>query len=377
MARTRRPLTRSGRAQRRDRRLVAAAAAVTLLGLIGSVWHVAQASPPPPEVISVDVAAGPDRLLTVGFAGDTMLADAATEVMKTEGVGAPLVDAARLLDADFTVVNAEGPITARPPVPTGKRFLLTADPATAAAIKKAGADALALGNNHAMDLGAEGLTDTRNHAAAADLATFGAGNNLAEAERPLLVRSDSGTVAVVAFGENFGAATRAAADAPGMVSMTAERVQRGADLARAAGAQRVVAFVHWGDNYADVNPQQRFWADVFARAGYDAVVGSGPHVTQPVELVSGVPVAWSVGNFMYGSIGRYAKFGKEGIGLVTTLSWPAGDGPHGVMTVRCLVTDNKLVRFKPKPCDAAQAARYLPALNPAIRVQGDTGRLQW
>ena len=54
-------------------------------------------------------------------------------------------------------------------------------------------------------------------------------------------------------------------------------VRRGAALARAAGADWVIAFVHWGENYQPVNAQQRAAAQEFAAAGYDMVVGSGPH----------------------------------------------------------------------------------------------------
>jgi poly-gamma-glutamate synthesis protein (capsule biosynthesis protein) len=45
-------------------------------------------------------------------------------------------------------------------------------------------------------------------------------------------------------------------------------------------------------------------------ADIDLIVHHGPHVVQPVEVVNGTPVYWSVGNFVSGmgrpGTGRYA-----------------------------------------------------------------------
>ncbi len=55
-------------------------------------------------------------------------------------------------------------------------------------------------------------------------------------------------------------------------------------LGRAA-ADAVVVFVHWGNEYEpDPSVSQRAWANVFLESGVDVVVGTHPHVLQPVEL---------------------------------------------------------------------------------------------
>jgi cyanophycin synthetase len=212
------------------------------------------------------------------------------------------------------------------------------------------------------------------HATESGIDTFGAGPNLARAEQPLLLRSELGTVAVVGLGENFGSSTKARDASPGTAVLSPESVQRGADLARAAGADWVIASVQWGDNYLPVNAEQRLWAQEFAKAGYDMVIGAGAHFVQPVEMVGGMPVFFSVGNFVFGTPGRFANWGVEGFGLIVEVDF----GPDTTPTVsaRCLQTDNAVVAFQPRPCSVEQARQVLSGLHPSMTVTDDGGVLR-
>ena len=81
------------------------------------------------------------------------------------------------------------------------------------------------------------------------------------------------------------------------------RIAEDAEAARAAGAEAILAFPHWGVEYAaGPSDDQRRWAQVLADAGVDAIIGSHPHVMQPFEVIESaegraVPVFWSLGNF--------------------------------------------------------------------------------
>lgn len=81
------------------------------------------------------------------------------------------------------------------------------------------------------------------------------------------------------------------------------RIAEDAEAARAAGAEAILAFPHWGVEYAaGPSDDQRRWAQVLADAGVDAIIGSHPHVMQPFEVIEdadgrAVPVFWSLGNF--------------------------------------------------------------------------------
>lgn len=366
----------ASRLLRRDRRIIAVCVLVAgaCAGSLG--WRVAVADPAPVDVVVREVDAGADGVLRTTFAGDTMLGDGAQGLLDRAGHDAVLAGVEGMLDGDVVILNAEGPITtATTPARPGAAYSYRSDPEVAAALARGGVDVLALGNNHAMDYALPGLRDTRAHAAAAGLTTFGAGVDREEALRPLLLRTSTQRLAVVSFGEDFGPTTRSGSDRPGMVSFSARNVARGLDLARRAGADQVVAMVHWGDNYADVDDSQRVWARTLVDAGYDLVIGSGSHTTQPIDVIDGVPVAYGLGNFVFGAPGRFATFGRDGIGLVADVEWSRGAGSTSRLSVRCIQTDNAVVHYVPRPCDAAHVARARTLVGPEVTWTGPVGTL--
>ena len=69
-------------------------------------------------------------------------------------------------------------------------------------------------------------------------------------------------------------------------------------------ADAVVVLPHWGTEYLYApTKSQRKWARFLADAGADLIIGTHPHVLQPLEEVSAkdgrkVPVFYSLGNFV-------------------------------------------------------------------------------
>ena len=351
---------------RRDRRLMAGFGAATTLSLVTVGWQLTGMAAPLPDVVTRPVSAGADGSVDLTFAGDTMLGDGADRLIATAGYDAPLAGVrAMLTSGDVTIVNAEAPITtAATPANPGAKYSYAGGLAGAPALGRAGVDVLGLGNNHAMDRGAAGLAETQRTAAASGLSTFGAGRNRAEAMRPLILASPQDTVAVVAFGENFGPVHRSTPTTPGMVPFSPDLIERGVITGKRAGASKVVAFVHWGDNYADINPQQRYWAGLLVDAGYDAVIGHGPHVLQPIEIVRGTPVAYSLGNLAFGTPGRFAGHGKVGVGAVAHLRWDANG--RGTLQLDCVQTDNLLNGYVARACPAASLEAAHRILGPGV-----------
>lgn len=354
----------------RDRRLIAVFAAIALLASSVVGAHIALGELPAVQAISRDVPLGPDATLSVQFVGDTYLGDEAQPRMDRWGYDWPLAVIRPALRADFVVANAEGPMSLLTQSwNPAKKFSHSSRPEVAGALARAGIDALTVGNNHALDTGPVGLADTLRHAEAAGLATFGAGLDLARAEQPLLLRSEAGTIGIVSLGESFG--FKAGIDAAGTVVLSPETVQRGADLARSAGADWVIAAVHWGDNYAPINDSQRHWAQQFANAGYDMVIGHGPHIAQPIEVIGSMPVFYSLGNFAFETPGRYQQFGVPGFGLMVEVELGRDSTPR--LSVQCLMTDNSVVAYQPRLCDLAAAQSFLPTLHPSLTLDGDRG----
>jgi hypothetical protein len=320
--------------------------------------------------------ARPFRIL---WLGDTLLADAATPRLEANGYDWPFARLLPLPEADYVIANAEGPITTETAVyDRTQPWTYNAQPEAAAALARLGVTAAGLANNHALDRGPAGLADTLAHLDAAGVEAFGAGEDLAAALRPLLIETPHGRVGVLAFGQGEGVRKNAAGGRPGGAVVTPCAVREGAQLAREAGARWLVGFVHWGSNYADVQHTQRRQAALFAEAGYEFVIGHGSHVAQPVASVRGMPVVYSLGNFVFGTPGRFSA-AFPGVGLIATTE--LGAGGFEALRLRCIRTDNDEVRFQPRPCAPAQADAALRALHPDIAIvraaDGTEGVLRW
>jgi poly-gamma-glutamate synthesis protein (capsule biosynthesis protein) len=110
--------------------------------------------------------------------------------------------------ADLVIANLECPLieSASPILKTGPTF---GEPSACInGIKKAGIDVLCLANNHILDHGACGLKNTIEVCARAGIATVGAGENLAEARKILIIQRGGLRIGILAIAEReFSIAT--------------------------------------------------------------------------------------------------------------------------------------------------------------------------
>ena len=88
-------------------------------------------------------------------------------------------------------------------------------------------------------------------------------------------------------------------------------VSREFAAARAEGAELLIPYFHWGEEYERTsNVLEKYVAWYAAQQGADAVIGSHPHVLQEMGSVSAVvngrrkevPVFYSLGNFIWGGL---------------------------------------------------------------------------
>jgi len=293
---------------------------------------------------------------TIAWAGDLLLASTARKHLARHGYTWPFAHLRPHLEADYLIGNQEGPITLRtePHFPEA-RWSYDADPAGAAALADVGFDAMCLANNHAFDRGPEGLEDTIGYLRAAGVTPFGAGLTAAQAAAPLLVPTPFGSIAVIGIGDRFKHGYAAGPQTPGTIPISETTIARARDEALAAGARRVVAFVHWGKNYEPVTDKQREQAALFAGAGYDLVVGTGAHIPQTVDVVDGMPVLYSIGNSVFGTRGRFTPE-APGFGLLATTVFTE----RGLERVdfTCIANNNRVVGFQPVPSEPETADAY-------------------
>ncbi|MGE5468557.1 MAG: CapA family protein [Ignavibacteria bacterium] len=236
--------------------------------------------------------------LRLVFAGDLMLDDGPGRTVAAGGD--PLAPfAAALADADYRIGNLECPIATGGRPMESKIFSFRADPRVLRVIKGR-FDAVAVANNHSGDYGKEAFLQTLDFLDGAGIRHFGGGANLVAAHAPLWIDKNGLRVAVLAYNEFKPRVFEAGADSPGIAWSEDDEVVADIRAARAAGADVVIPFMHWGwERETAPTERQRSLARLMIDAGADAVVGGHPHVTQGAEVYRGRPIIYSLGNFVF------------------------------------------------------------------------------
>jgi poly-gamma-glutamate synthesis protein (capsule biosynthesis protein) len=254
---------------------------------------------------------------------DRLRAGAAVESLVEESV------AEAMRQADLTVVNLECCISdrgARWPDPL-KPFFFRAPPAATGLLGYLGVDCVSLANNHALDYGYEALTDTRRHLASAGVAAIGAGEDLSEARRPVILEAGGlrvGLIAITDHPPDYAAAP----DRPGVALVD---LSHGVPswLTRLVRDTRercdvLVVTPHWGPNLvSEPSVRIRLAARELLAAGASFVAGHSAHVFHGV--VNGV--LFDLGDFLddYAVDPRL----RNDLGLLWLVELDA-DGPIGL-----------------------------------------------
>lgn len=263
----------------------------------------------------------PGQVTTVTIVGDVMLGRGVTG----RPVLAPMSE--RLASADLTVGNLESTLSDDgAPTQGGDSFY--APPAVRRELRSAGFDALSLANNHAGDFGERALVQTVDRLRAAGLPTFGAGRDLAEARRPVVLEHEGVRIGFLGFNA-IGETPEAAPGQPGALSVSmpprtgpldrAELDRVLADVRRLSRrVDAVVVLPHWGTQYTHrPEPIQHQVARELVRAGADLVAGGHPHWVQGAEQVGDALVVHSLGNFTFDMTTPQTR---EGLVLEVTFS---------------------------------------------------------
>ena len=234
--------------------------------------------------------------MSIVFVGDIML-DGGPGHAVSSGRD-PFAACSQLLtDADYSVGNLEC-VLGRGGERMLKPFSFRAAPDAPRYLKKH-FSAVSLANNHSGDFGPEGLVEQLRILADSGIASFGAGRTLAEARQPLVLERNGFKVAVLGSNGFRALTTAATADRAGSAPLDEAQVLDDIRAARTR-ADAVVPFVHWGpENTPQPRPAQARLARKMVEAGAAAVIGAHPHVTQTVETYRGVPIVYSLGNFVF------------------------------------------------------------------------------
>ena len=183
--------------------------------------------------------------------------------------------------------------------------------------KSAGFDILVNANNHALDRGEEGFKRTLHMLDS--LQFIRAGTYLDSLERdsiyPVIFGKNGIRIALL----NYTYGTNGLKIKSPYLINRIDTAQISADLAKAKSANPdyTIVFIHWGNEYERTeNEKQKKLAYHMIEKGADAIIGSHPHVVQPIRMLcqegdslTQYPVVYSIGNFVSNQRAQYKDGG--------------------------------------------------------------------
>lgn len=291
----------------------------------------------PQNVRLVSTPETPDSLL---FVGDILLARNIEHLMAREGYSYPY----RGIDFHDTALRpvVVGNFEAAVPevhIPTPMRMIdFSVHERFLPNLAGAGFTHLSLANNHSLDFGPVGYKNTKESLQEAGVEWFGHPREL-DKQSVRFVTVEEQTVALIAV-------------------HTLEKLPNVTEIREVfeyanARSNLQIVYVHWGTEYAMVhNARQRDAAERFIDAGADLIVGHHPHVVQDVDLIDGVPVFYSLGNYIFDQYASQAT--QEGLLLKIDFT----DEP--IVAILPVTSVGNL--SQPHPMDRADHSRFLTEL---------------
>lgn len=204
--------------------------------------------------------------------------------------------------ADYAVVNLETPLGG---APYSGYPMFCAHDNYLDAITDAGFDLVLTANNHILDRRDRGVRRTVATLSSRSIPWLGAYRDKVQRDSVLPMIKDINGFRIAFLNYTYG--TNGISKTSDIEIDYIDRALMRADIleARDQGAELVCVCVHWGDEYKLLpNSSQRSLADWLLGQGVDLVIGSHPHVIQPMEIrdnpATGRPaiIVYSLGNFI-------------------------------------------------------------------------------
>lgn len=157
-----------------------------------------------------------------------------------------------------------------------------------------------LANNHITDI-ENGIENTLEFCKKNSIPTVGAGRNLMEASRPLLLEVDGVPCFFLSFGWDVIQCKYAKQKSPGVNPLEPKHILRSVTEIRETNPQaRIILLFHWGYELELYPlPMHRELAFECIELGADIVVGSHSHCVQGIERHKGKPIVYGLGNWFF------------------------------------------------------------------------------
>jgi poly-gamma-glutamate synthesis protein (capsule biosynthesis protein) len=215
---------------------------------------------------------------------------------------------------DLAVLNLEVPL-AGPPYSGYPEF--SSPDALADGLKKVGFGVFITANNHSLDRGQQGFERTIETLDTFRIMHTGTFHDSAEMKKlnPLIIDKNKVKLALLnyTYGTNGFKVHK-----PNIENyIDTAQIRKDIETCKTLLADFIIVTFHWGEEYQRFQSKQQTEVGEFVRkCGADIVIGSHPHVVQPVEILPHFndstrtfPIVYSLGNFVSNQRDRYRDGG--------------------------------------------------------------------
>ena len=231
----------------------------------------------------------------------------------------------KIESADISIVNQEV-------ILGGKDLGLTGYPSfngafeVGDALVNAGFDIILHATNHTLDKGARAVRNCLDfwRTEHPGISVLGI-NSSAEEQSNIYIREENG-IKIAFLNYTYGTnGIPLPSDMPYAVNLLNEQTLR-RDIAKAeAEADFTVVLPHWGTEYIlEPDSNQKYWSQIMFDCGVDLVIGTHPHVIEPIEIIENgehsMLVYYSIGNFINATAETGAGIANRMVGGIANVT---------------------------------------------------------
>lgn len=247
---------------------------------------------------------------------------------------------------DMSIVNLEGPLTDSEIFREGQPYCIKGDSRYVGILTSGSVEAVSFANNHRMDYGEKGVSDTI-------MALEQEGIAYAYDSNVGIYETKGIRIGIVSVNELGG-------------GRSVERlIQEGIGKLQEQEADLIITCCHWGvelDNYPE--SYQKELGRKCIDWGADLVLGHHPHVLQGMEEYQGKYIVYSLANFCFGA--NRNPDDKDTMIFQQTFTFTEGKKQEetSVQVIPCLISSVKTRNdFRPTPAQGEDKQRIIDRLN--------------
>lgn len=244
-----------------------------------------------------------DNSISIGFTGDVMIGRGVHMAITNHGYHYPWGNVLPLLEKnDVNIINLEAALTHSTKM-VYKTFNFKTTPDRIETLTIAKVTVANLANNHILDFSEEGLVETIEALNEAGVLHTGAGMNVMEAEKPVMLTVKNNKLGILGFTDNEPG-WKAGSDWCGVnyidiwskedcekTLATIAKLRRETDL--------LIISIHWGPNM-QAEPEWHFvdFAHAMIEHGADIIHGHSAHNFQGIEVYRQKLILYDTGDFV-------------------------------------------------------------------------------